>query len=222
MVKFHMRPMFYSILCLPCQWLFCLPCQWLCPIYSVQPANFTAKYTTVNVTQQSSFFASKEIFYLVSHSPSLGARRSMSLSCFEFWGFWFHYSAALTIAKSNDSLFHTSAPDGTFQIHLTRKGAHHVFGWIPINTDPPDSSSIVALCTLVTGDEMRQKGELGLGRRSSSIFLLLCLVVSAGQAGASAIGWGAGAVSQVKQISIVGWRILNVWMWISRFGGVLI
>ena len=50
---------------------------------------------------------------------------------------------------------------------------------------------------------MRQKEQLGLGQRSSSIFLLLCLVVSAAQAGASAIGWGAGAVSQVKQILIV-------------------
>ena len=107
----------------------------------------------------------------------------------------------------------STLPDGTFQIHLTRKGAQHVFGWIPINTDPPDSSSILALCKVVTGDEMRQKGELGLGRRSSSIFLLLCFVVSAGQAGASAIGWGAGAVSQVRQVVMIVncWRVEIVW-----------
>merc|ERR1711997_561894 len=55
------------------------------------------------------------------------------------------------------------------------------------------------LCRVVVGDKMRQKEQLGLGQRSSSIFLLLCLVVSAAQAGASAIGWGAGAVSQVRQ-----------------------
>merc|ERR1711936_518524 len=58
---------------------------------------------------------------------------------------------------------------------------------------------IVALCKVVAGNKMPRKEQVGLGRRSSSIFLLLCLVVSAGQAGASAIGWGAGAASQVRQ-----------------------
>merc|ERR1711936_1079600 len=67
------------------------------------------------------------------------------------------------------------------------------------------------LCRVVIGDEMRQKGELGLGQRSSSIFLLLCLVVSAAQAGASAIGWGAGAVSQVRQTLIAAAAANTQW-----------
>merc|ERR1711973_971757 len=71
--------------------------------------------------------------------------------------------------------------------------------------------SRVALCKVVTGDEMRQKGELGLGHRSSSIFLLLCFVVSSGQAGASAIGWGAGAVSQVRQTLIAAAAANTQW-----------
>ena len=39
----------------------------------------------------------------------------------------------------------STLPGGTFQIHLTRKGPHNVFGWIPINTDLSESSSTVAL-----------------------------------------------------------------------------
>merc|ERR1712211_47464 len=71
--------------------------------------------------------------------------------------------------------------------------------------------SILALCKVVTEDKMRQKKQLGLGQRSSSIFLLLCLVVSAGQAGASAIGWGAGAVSQVRQTLIAAAAANTQW-----------
>merc|ERR1712156_1352249 len=69
----------------------------------------------------------------------------------------------------------------------------------------------VTLCKVVTEDKMRQKKQLGLGQRSSSIFLLLCLVVSAGQAGASAIGWGAGAVSQVRQTLIAAAAANTQW-----------
>merc|ERR1711874_52522 len=67
------------------------------------------------------------------------------------------------------------------------------------------------LCRVVIGNKMQQKEQLGLSQRSSSIFLLLCLVVSAAQAGASAIGWGAGAVSQVRQTLIAAAAANTQW-----------
>ena len=141
MVKFRMRLMFYSTLCLPCQWLFCLPCQWLLPIYSVQPANFTAKHTTINeVTRWNDF---ERIF-----AHFMGVLQTTSMRCF-LHNYHFSWDFGVTIQQlwqlRNPMILSSTLPDGTFQIHLTRKGPHNVFGWIPINTDLSESSSTVAL-----------------------------------------------------------------------------
>ena len=160
--------MFYSTHCLPCRWLFCLPCQWLLPIYSVQPANFTAKYTTVDKKRGYTMKGHRKNFCNLHFMEVL---QTTSMRCF-LLNYHFSWDFGLTIQQpwqlQNPMILSSTLPDGTFQIHLTRKGAHHVFGWIPINTEPLESSSnpfwLSARLSLKTRCDKRSNLVLGRGR----------------------------------------------------------
>ena len=98
---------------------------------------------------------------------------------------------SVTIAKASDSLY--SASGMGFPDPLT---------WGPAHVNSPFKATQPGVCRSSGFETFKAKMQTGRNpqRLSFSIVLLLTVVGLANQVHASAIGWGAGAVSQV-----LGW-----------------